>query len=104
MTIKSDNNRNYKALLKAGNKAQLIKLKQNGHKKGFEEIDMFYVLAKIIEEVDELRDELCDRSGYGGSVHEPKNIIDYKAAMYEAADIANYAHMVILQCERKIKD
>jgi uncharacterized protein YjaG (DUF416 family) len=83
--------RDYKALLEAGNRAQLEKLKENEHKDGFNQIDLEYAVSRIREETEELEVELIFRDN-------DKNI------RREAADIANFAHMIIFGCDRKLKE
>ena len=78
------------SLLEAGNKAQLEKLKENDHKKGFDSLDLPYIFKRITDEKNELCNEL---------VNEP---IDYKATRKEFADIANFCHMGILECDKHI--
>ena len=88
--------RNYKELLKAGNKAQLEKLQQNGHKKGFDDIDIDYAYIRLEVEMDELLKELL----LFPSSKDRKKV--YEKIRHEAADIANYAHMIILKCDKEI--
>ncbi len=79
-------NRDYDKLLKAGNAAQLEKLKENEHKQGWDDMNIDYAVDRIVEEVEELireRDVQCIRR--------------------EAADIANFCHMIILRCDRIIQ-
>ena len=83
--------RDYTALIEAGTAAQLEKLEQNGHKEGFDNININYALKRITEEYVEAYQE----------THE--SIIDYSKVRHEAADIANFAHMVILACDKQIK-
>ncbi len=82
--------RDYSKLLDAGNAAQLEKLLQNEHKRDFENIDLYYALGRLHNEWEELADELL------------LNDLDYKAIRHEAADIANFAHMVVLKCDKEI--
>ena len=84
--------RDYKKLLDAGNAAQLEKLQQNGHKKGFGNIDLNYAMKRIDNESHELFCEIAMMDK------------DYKAIRHEAADIANFAHMIILKCDQILKE
>lgn len=85
--------RDYDELLKAGNAAQLEKLKENEHKSGFNDINIDYAFKRLTEEVEELRKELFDKTG-NGTYH----IFNTRS---EAADIANFAHMIILACDKE---
>lgn len=82
--------RNYEKLLESGNKAQLEKLLLNEHKKGFEDIDLDYAMNRIYQEIEEL--------------HEAHlfNDKDFSAIKKEAADIANFAHMIIYKCDQEL--
>ncbi len=84
--------RDIDALLKAGNKAQREKLEENRHKGGFDTDDIFIIHEKLVIEVYELEEELYTRLM-------PKKEIDYAKARREAADVANFAHMIILKCD-----
>ena len=83
--------RDYKKLIAAGNKAQIEKLKENEHKKGFDDIDIMETLSLLYGEFKELEYE-CVYS---------ENI---DAIRLEAADIANFAHMIILKCDELLKE
>lgn len=84
-------NRDYDILLSAGNAAQLEKLKKNEHKRGFDNIDLDYAWYRIQEEIEELREEM-----------DAPIWRDLKAIMAEAADVANFAHMIILKCDQEL--
>jgi NTP pyrophosphatase (non-canonical NTP hydrolase) len=83
--------RDYKALLEAGNKAQLEKLKQNEHKKDFESVTFEYAYNRLVEEMIELKEAF--------SVQEVNNE-GFKNIRQEAADVANFAHMIIYRCDQ----
>ena len=86
-------NRDYDALLKAGNQAQIEKLKKNEHKKGFDNIGFTYGFIRLTEELKELEEELiCLKHGLN----------NYETLRSEAADIANFAHMIILACDKEL--
>ena len=87
--------RDYKKLFKAGKKAQLEKLLMNEHKDGFECIDIEYASDRIEEEWNELSAEVMLIDTWED---EP----DYKKIRHEAADIANFAHMIILACDKEL--
>ncbi len=80
--------RDYDKLLKSGNNAQLEKLKENEHKKGFDDIDIDYSFRRLHDELRELFSELAE------------DVIDYTKVRKEAADIANFAHMIIFKCDQ----
>lgn len=95
--------RDYDKLLEAGNKAQLEKLEENNHKRGFDEIDLDYAYGRIEDELLELKKELYDL--YYGEfpckiLKDQYNCVDVRK---EAADIANFAHMIILKCDQELE-
>lgn len=85
-------NRNHYALLDAGERAQLEKLEANDHKGGWGEIPLNELAASCSIEVWELTDELL------------KEPIDYEKVRAEAADVANYAHMIIQRCDKMLEE
>lgn len=90
-------NRDYTKLLKAGNAAQLEKLKENEHKTGFEDINIYYAYNRLKNELQELSIEMYYMPRKVWALREN---INYPAIRHEAADIANFAHMIILQCDK----
>lgn len=84
--------RDYEKLIESGNKAQLEKLLQNEHKPGFEDIDIVYAYKRIKQEESELFWEI-----FNG-----KENVDFSKIRHEAADIANFAHMIIYKCDQEI--
>ncbi len=78
--------RDYNKLLHAGNRAQVEKLIENSHKAGWDNIGIDYAINRIEDEVRELHTAIDKR--------------DVKEIRREAADIANFAHMIILTCDR----
>jgi len=86
--------RDYSNLLDAGVAAQLEKLKENEHKKGFEDVDIYYVYRRIHDEYRELGEEIF--------YDKFQNNIDYNKVRREAADIANFAHMIIVKCNQEL--
>ena len=88
--------RNYEELFQAGNKAQLEKLHENEHKDGFDNIDIDYAYIRLEVEMDELLKELLL---FPSSKDRKKA---YEKIRHEAADIANYAYMIILKCDKEI--
>lgn len=85
--------RDYEKLLKAGANAQLEKLKANDHKQGWDDISFEEAFNGLVDEVKELRDAFGDKP----TAETYKDGI--KAIRHEAADIANYAHMIIYRCD-----
>lgn len=83
--------RNYSALLYAGNRAQLEKLNQNGHKGGWD-MNIGELYTRTADELMELREEVV-----------ANRKLDYAAIRHEAADVANYAHMIIEKCDRELE-
>ena len=94
-TMKDD----YRRLLAAGNAAQLEKLKENGHKDGFEQIGMDYAWKRLEEEMSELSRELCIIPLTGPGYHKA-----IRKVRREAADVANFAHMIILKCDGLLQE
>lgn len=94
---KENMSRDYKALLEAGNKAQMEKLEQNGHKEGFDDSDIFQLESDMVNEVSELEDEIYDEFTCIET-----DLLDYAKIRHEAADIANFAHMIILACDKEL--
>ena len=78
-------------MIAAGNKAQIEKLKENKHKKGFDDIDIMYAFGRLAEEFLELEREIVFT----------ENIDEIRK---EAADVANFAHMIILRCDQILKN
>lgn len=74
--------RDHERLLEAGNRAQLEKLNRDTHKGSFPR-SIEEITERLLDEVDELLRAV-----------EPKEIRS------EAADIANFAHMLILAVDK----
>jgi hypothetical protein len=89
----------YRRLMAAGNAAQLEKLKENGHKEGFEHIGMDYAWKRLEEEMAGLSRELrlipLTGPGYYKAIRRVRR---------EAADVANFAHMIILTCDELLRE
>ena len=83
-------NREYVNLLHSGCKAQLEKLTENSHKPGFEGDDLAGTYMMLEAEVGELWEAI-----------EMKGLTDIRR---EAADVANYAHIIIYNCDRLLKE
>lgn len=86
--------RDYYKLFLAGQIAQLEKLTKNEHKRGFDEVTVQYAFARLAGEMSELTEEITQLFLYNG---------DYSAIRAEAADVANFAHMLILACDKEMK-
>ncbi len=78
--------RDYKALLEAGFYAQIEKLQENDHKGDWDSTDIGNVVSLLRDEVEELTQAVADKS--------------YRDARREAADVANFAHMIIFVCNK----
>ena len=96
-------NRNYDELFIRGISAQREKLEENEHKGGFTDIDINLAFKNMTKERDELSFAITilnvalDVPGYI-NVHN-----GYKDVRQEAANVANFAHMIILQCDKELE-
>jgi NTP pyrophosphatase (non-canonical NTP hydrolase) len=81
--------RDYEQLFQAGNSAQREKLKENEHKSGFDDIEINYAIRRISEELQELKDAYLNKG--------------LSEVREEAADIANFAHMIINKIDIELK-
>lgn len=91
--------RNYEELLKAGNAAQLEKLKQNEHKSGFDDMPIQDSIKGIEAEAFELYEIF-----YSGKKPSELSKKELQKMRHEAADIANYCHMLILKIDKEIEN
>ena len=80
--------RKYRKLLRIGKKAQRKKLKENKHKKDWEDMSFDEIASLLYEESEEVHEEITTRKP------------DYQSIKYECADLANACHMMIMYCER----
>ena len=85
----------FNELLKSGNMAQLEKLNKNKHKNGFDNINILNAIEKIIYHVSNLEEE--EYSYRIGDADATLNLIRNRAA-----NIANFAHMIILKCDKEL--
>jgi hypothetical protein len=85
-----EDNRDYLKLLQAGNTAQIEKLRENEHKPGFDNIDINWAFKRLHDEFRELFSELSEDNK------------DYSLIRKEAADVANFAHMIILAADQEM--
>jgi hypothetical protein len=79
--------RDIEDLLYYGMKAQRKKLEQNNHKRSFDDVTAEYCIKRIHEELVELEE--------AHTAEEQRS---------EAADIANFCHMLIMHCNKKLAD
>jgi len=90
----------YNKLIKAGNKAQIEKMEENSHKDEFQkrwnnfpiDISIYHMkrnMKKLIETEFEMKPN--------------DDKIYYEILRMKAANIANYAHMIILKCDKMIQ-
>lgn len=88
-------------LLAAGNAAQIEKLsaKKNVGKGGFN-ISMRYGFVRMEQELEELRAEV---DIYNRIICEPSETL-LRNIRAEAADVANFAHMIIARCDKELKE
>ena len=81
----------YDKLFEAGNKAQLERLKES--EDGWTDIEMWETSFRI----GQLQKSLSQNISGAG----PPN---YYTIRNRAADIANFAHMIILKCDKQLKE
>lgn len=89
-------NRDYDELFIRGTNAQREELDNNDHKGEFGEINIRYAYSNIAVNAKTMAALLdlpksCDRHVY---------LVNARAA---AADIANFAHMIILKCDKELE-
>ena len=96
-----NSNSQYDPMFEAGIEAQLEKMIKNNHKKGWDDIDIRYAHSKIIDNQLKLPELLYNRH-FENPVSNSE--IDCESVRKIAANIANFAHMIILKCDNIIKD
>lgn len=85
----------YDEMFKAGNNAQLEQMKKHeSSKSGYEDADIFYAARKITDYIPILL-KLSLLTSKGRNIERLRK---------EAANISNYAHMIILKCDKEIKE
>jgi len=84
--------RDYLALFDAGTTAQLEKLEHHGRKSCWKELSLRELVYLLSEEMLELHEEY----------YEPVGTFSHIRLRQEAADVANYAHMIIERCNEVI--
>lgn len=88
----------YNKLFESGNRAQLEKLKAKSYKgNGWENIAIDFGMRRLFDEIGEL---WCYRKENNPPFTEKKL---HEIIRNEAADIANFAHMIILKCDKILK-
>lgn len=81
--------RNTFELLYKGMRAQIEKLEENSHKDDWEDMDLQTLFTHLCDEVDELEQEVTQNG-------------TFLALRREAADVANFAHMIIALCNKEL--
>lgn len=86
-TRKGDKRMKYDKLLNAGNKAQLERLEEKEKQgyTGWDDISLYYAIDKINSNLSKMRNAT------------------HKETRKAAANIANFAHMIIYQCDSEIR-
>ncbi len=92
--------RDYTALIEAGNAAVMEKLLENGHKPGFDNLDLYEEFENLQDECTELFLELFKMDGE----RIPEESLDYRSGRREAADVAAHAMMMVKAFDDKIKE
>ena len=80
----------YQNLFDAGNAAQLEKMLEHDYKKGWDNLDPWFSYGAIDHNLFELKNALHRK--------------DFIKTRDKAANIANFAHMIILICDNLLKD
>ena len=97
-------NRDYDKLFAAGTAAQREKLVANEHKDGFLNLDMDFAFESLTKERDELLIAFeMRRLSRQFPYIERSGKTALKAIRCEAADVANFAHMIILKCDKELE-
>ncbi|MCK5613547.1 hypothetical protein KAR91_67375 [Candidatus Pacearchaeota archaeon] len=92
--------RDYTALIEAGTVAVMEKLMENGHKPGFDNLDLYEEFEGLQDECTELFLELFKMNGE----RIPEEQRDYRKGRREAADVAAHAIMMVKAFDDKIKE
>ena len=91
--------RDYTELLIAGDKAMREKLYANAHKRGFEDVPLYYAFHRMLEEVEEVKAEFRKR----GHIDNPVRS-NFTEMRKEFADVCIFAFMGILECDRQLEN
>ena len=92
---------NYKDLFRAGNKAQTEQMECNRHKRGWQNFPIHDSYQGIKMSGIHLQDYLFDL--FTDKKRKLRKV-DYKEVRKKAANIANFAHMIILKCDKVISE
>ncbi len=96
--------RNYDELFIRGTNAQREKLEENDYKEGFDNIDIYYAFGGLSKERDELLLAIAILElglDVPGEINTQET--GYKTIRREAADVDNFAHMIILKCDKELE-
>jgi len=85
--------RNYEELIQSANKAMMEKLLENEHKPSWKDINLKDLFSFLFFEMEELNTEVFYNSDVPGRAARIRR---------EAADVANYAAMIIELCDEMI--
>lgn len=97
MSNKNPNHRNLFRLLYHGNKAQIEKLERDKDKPDFLDHNLYDLYYLLNDEIKELNNELDKHINLANDYDNIDMLRD--AIEQEAADVANFAHMIILKCK-----
>lgn len=83
--------RDYDKLFESGNRAQLEKLELHNRKDCWKKLTLRELMFLLLDEAVELHDEYYNIDK-----------LSFDNIRKEAADVANYAHMIIQKCDEEI--
>jgi hypothetical protein len=96
---------NFKYLIESGNKAQIEKLEANKDKHGLGHRPLDFLINKIFIQFYKLRTESCDELELCVCKRfRIKEKARCKLIRSIAANIANYAHMIIVNCDYELEN
>lgn len=90
----------FNKLLKLGKEAQLQKLIENDHKQGFEDMPIHDAFILINEKMHIISKEIYERYDEWIGQVIPEDQLNLDIIQSKLADIANFAHMGILTCNK----
>lgn len=93
--------RNYKELFQAGNKAQLEQMEKHEYKRGWKNFLLHSSFQGIRKSAIHIESALYKSFTHQEIIIEPT---DLKMIRKKAANIANFAHMIILKCDKEIEN
>ncbi len=94
----------FESLIDSGNKAQIEKLNANKHKNGLGHMPIGYLLNLLSKQSFKLANEIRFEYDSLSKDFKIKGKVRYKIIRGIAANIANYAHLIIVNCDQKIDD